>query len=144
MRLGGTFPIESQKVGWSSVLFFSLLASSDRVVAELLLDRVEASEGLCLERASEGETNGLLRGSVSPWKGTSLDLTIPRRRVRPNEARREDGRILRLAGTERGLNDESTLSAVCGLAERRGARAAVTAGESEAEKTASGAEHAVA
>lgn len=50
----------------SSILLLSLLASSERVVAEELLLRVEVSESLCPLPASEGET-GTCAEMVSPF-----------------------------------------------------------------------------
>jgi hypothetical protein len=75
------------------MLCFSLLASSDRVVAELLLDRVDVSESLCGLPASEGET-GTCAEMVSPCDaGWVLWCcccgTLPRERRRPMEVRRE-------------------------------------------------------
>lgn len=86
-------------------------ASSERVVLEEVLERVDESDRLDCELLSEGET-GTRTGNASPWGGKSLRFcTILRSFWRPKDARRACvGRTVEAVE----LTGESTLSVVAG------------------------------
>ena len=131
LKSPGTLPEASQKDGREgscSIDLFSILASSDSVVAELLLDTAEASESLWWLPASEGET-GTCAETVSPWARCWYCGTLPRERSRPMDARRECTLVLDLTDDAVVFAGESTLSAgvAAGGGRQRAAAAVVRA-----------------
>lgn len=107
----------------SSKDFVSDLVSSNRVVSEEVLDKVDVSDGLCVVLARDCVLGwsliaGVSGTAVSPaWAAEGVWNTLPRERILPNEARRECARDLTDEATVLGF--ESTLSAagasaVCG------------------------------
>ena len=127
-RRGGEPVLESGRLGGSSSDLTSDLASSDKPGSDdEACDNDEASEPLCRGTWAAGETVWRCGRGASPRNGGgSLGGTIPRRRERPNDARREcapRGLSLALVDSVVVLVEESTLVAgntATAVAERPG------------------------